>query len=517
MTWLRTHAQSVYRWLSIGILGLAFWLRTIGLNSRPIWYDEAFAILFSEKGFSAMLAGTLTQVQGAAADVHPIIYYTLLDVWMKLFGESALVVRAFSVFTGLLAVAVVYCLARRLFKDKGLACAGMLLAALLPFQVYYAQEARMYAPLALCCALVVWFFLRATVELNPSAQPVNHIWDWLGLSLSAAAAMYMQNLAGVFLLVFGLSTLPRPKVFAKVALAGAGAFVLWLPWFLNLPGQLAKLQQAYWVTTPNFVTLLQTAMVYHTGEELLEARLVLPMALFVSIVLPLMLAFQLFKARQQPITRGALWLTTLVVGTPAVLFLVSLYQPVYIQRVLLPAGLMYAPVLGWLLWPPANENKDATPVPIRALLAVGLGVVVVYGLVAHYTFAQFPRPDFSAADAYLQQNLQVGDVIVHSNKLTYLPMYYYNRALPQTYVTDPLGSGSDTLALPTQQVLGLLASPDVEAATQSAHKVWFVIFDRALQEYAPAPHPQLAWLTNHYILRQTQHFDDLSVYEFRSP
>ncbi|MBI5715349.1 MAG: hypothetical protein HZC38_18280, partial [Chloroflexi bacterium] len=72
---------------------LAFSLRVINLNVRPLWYDEAFAVLFAEKGFSAMLYGTLTQVQGAAADVHPIAYYAGLNLWMQLVGQSPFAAR----------------------------------------------------------------------------------------------------------------------------------------------------------------------------------------------------------------------------------------------------------------------------------------------------------------------------------------------------------------------------------------------------------------------------------------
>jgi hypothetical protein len=473
-----------------------------------LWYDEAFAILFAAKGFNAMLIGTLTPVQGAAADVHPIVYYTALNGWMQLVGQSPLAARLLSVFAGVLTVAVCYGVGRQLF-GKGSALAGMLIVAILPFQIYYGQEARMYACLALFCALTIWFYLRALKR-----EGVRGNWfNWFGLGVSAAAAMYMQNLAGVFLLMFGLSALPKPRVFAKVALSGAVAFGLWLPWFLNLPGQFAKLQQAYWVTRPNVLTLLQTVIVYHAGEELLEARVMLPLALFVSLLLPLMLVVQLFKAGRDETGRRAIWLLMLALGTPLLLFLVSLYQPVYIQRALLPAGLMYALGLGWLLWPP-QRSSTTMPALIRLLLASGLAGVVVLGQLAHYSFAQFPRPNFQKAIAYLQLHLESGDRIVHSNKLTYFPMYYYARDLPQTFVADPLGSGSDTLALPTQQVLGLFASPDVRTATQSARRVWFVIFAKAIAEFDPAPHPHLAWLGAHYQQQSLDQFDDLLIYEF---
>jgi hypothetical protein len=65
--------------------------------------------------------------------------------------------------------------------------------------------------------------------------------------------------------------------------------------------------------------------------------------------------------------------------------------------------------------------------------------------------------------ASLGDQVGEGDVILHSNKLTMLPMTYYARlqgaAMPQRYVADRSGSGEDTLALPTQEVLGLIAAP----------------------------------------------------------
>ncbi|MCJ7811132.1 MAG: hypothetical protein MUP62_02910, partial [Dehalococcoidia bacterium] len=60
-------------WVGILFLGLA--ARLPGLQSRPLWYDEAFAVLFSSKGPAAMLRGTLAVEGGVAADVHPILYY----------------------------------------------------------------------------------------------------------------------------------------------------------------------------------------------------------------------------------------------------------------------------------------------------------------------------------------------------------------------------------------------------------------------------------------------------------
>ncbi len=527
---------------------LALLLRVVNLNARPLWYDEAFAVLFAEKGWSAMLHGTLTQIQGAAADVHPIVYYTGLNGWMQLVGQSPFAVRMLSAFIGTITVAALFTVARTLL-GKRTALVVMSLAAVSPFHVYYSQEARMYAPLALGCVLVVLFFVKVNRDwglgIRDSQRRTTHhpfgprntqYAAWIALSVSAAFAMYMQNLAAFFLLVFGLSTLARPKTFLKVAFAGAGAFLLWSPWFVNVTSQFAKLQQAYWVIRPNFVTLLQTLLIYHAGEEFVAtAKMGVVLPLFTGIVLLAMLVFRLvvethqnmsFRAAKprgisdtvQEIPRfarndikSALWLTSLAFGTPLLLFLVSLYQPVYIQRALLPASLMYVMAVSWLV------VESQTPDVIRFALGGILGITFVAGLWAHYTFASFPRPSFQSAVTYLKQNLAQDDVIVHSNKLTYFPMHYYDRTLPQKFIADPTGSGSDTLALPTQEALGLFAIPDLQLATDGAKRVWFVIFDRAVDEFKPNPHPHLEWMQANYVSGRVKKIDDMTIYEFINP
>jgi len=208
---------------------------------------------------------------------------------------------------------------------------------------------------------------------------------------------------------------------------------------------------------------------------------------------------------------SALWLTALAFGMPLLLFLASLYQPVYIQRALLPASLMYILAISWLL------AESLMPNVIRFALGGIVGATFVAGLWAHYTFESFPRPSFQSAVSYLQQNLTQGDVIVHSNKLTYFPMYYYDRSLPQKFIADPIGSGSDTLALPTQEVLGLYAVNDLQIAASGAKRIWFVIFDRAVDEYKPNPHPHLEWMQTNYVSGQVKKIDDMTIYEFVNP
>src|SRR5690349_4245734 len=159
------------------LLILALGIRLLGIWSRPIWYDEAFSILFSEKGLGAMLYGTLAPTGAGSADIHPLGYYTLLWLWMKLFGGSLVSTRFLSILAGLVIVYLIYLIAREVTGDSHTAELSMLLVTLAPFQVHYAQEIRMYAFMAMWLLLATYAYLRGTKETN---------WKWWGLfSVSA--------------------------------------------------------------------------------------------------------------------------------------------------------------------------------------------------------------------------------------------------------------------------------------------------------------------------------------------
>jgi mannosyltransferase len=158
---LRSRASSLQIFLiRIGLgltLLLATALRFFRLAGQSLWSDEGNSVALAQAGLGEIAART-------ALDIHPPLYYWLLHIWMGLFGGSEIAIRSLSAVAGVLLVAVAYVLGTRLFSARvGLLAAFV--AAVSPFQVYYAQEARMYTLLALLGALTVW----ATVELLGSS------------------------------------------------------------------------------------------------------------------------------------------------------------------------------------------------------------------------------------------------------------------------------------------------------------------------------------------------------------
>ena len=486
------------------ILFIALIVRLLGITSRPIWYDEAFAIFFAEKGPAAMLKGTLApDLSGAAADIHPLAYYTMLWGWMKVFGESLVSVRMLSILFGLGGVLVAYLLLRAMFNHPRLAGLGALSVALSPFQVHYSQEIRMYSLLALALA-------GATFALWQGLNTSQRRW-WLLFALCAALAEYTQNLAAFYLVPLALTPvlMRRWDKVKLTAFAGAGALLLYLPWLLQLPAQLAKIQNAYWVERPTLRNVFTTLLSYLTNLPIDERWTGLALAL--TLVVTIFAAYQTVLAVKRKRTgawRGV-WLAYLAFAPALLMFIVSQWKPVYVERALLPSGLIFWLWLAWVL-------MDTGLPRFMRVLNVGLLVGgIVLGLVMHLTYSGFPYGPYAALDAAISSRFAAGDVILHSNKLTVFPAMYEDRSLKQHFLADPPGSKTDTLAPATQDVLGIQASPSLESATSSGKRIWFVIFQRSIDEAIAAgqlTHPQLVWLDQHFHRERVETWGPILLY-----
>jgi hypothetical protein len=72
--------KAALRWAFPAILLFGLALRLAGINSRPLFYDEAFSYFLSIQSFPKI-------VQGTAADTMPPLYYFLLHFWTMV-GKS---------------------------------------------------------------------------------------------------------------------------------------------------------------------------------------------------------------------------------------------------------------------------------------------------------------------------------------------------------------------------------------------------------------------------------------------
>jgi len=486
-------------WLLVLILLLGFSLRLVRLEDKEMWYDEAFAVLYAEKEPGSIIYGTVTPVEGAAADIHPLLYYFFLHGWMGL-GQSPFVIRFSSVVFGLLTLGLVFRIARELF-DAHVGLLAAALTAISPFHIWYSQEARMYSLLCLLTLLSVYLFIKACKDGK---------WlHWMGFGVSTGLSLYAHNLAFLVPLTLDLLILVRRRwnLIGRLMVAHLVSLLMFLPWLLLVPGQFAKVQQAYWVPKPGLAELVRTLIVF-TFNLPLPDRL-LPLALFFSLLLLALTAYRALRPSVVSKDRSA-WGVDLSLGLSFIpvftMFAISQIKAVYIERAVLSSALLYYITV-------AQRMLQSRLPRLVILSLVPVPLLLVTSLWYQYNYAGFPRSPFRQANAYLRDHYETGDAIVHENKLSFFPSHYYDRTLVQGYVADIPGSPTDTLALPTQEVLGLLAQTDVKQAVGDSQRVWFVVFQRALDEAAElgTENPSRAWLDAHYRLTDTTTYRDLKI------
>jgi hypothetical protein len=327
----------------------------------------------------------------------------------------------------------------------------------------------------------------------------------------AALTLYAHNLGALTLIAINLWLLARLiyplRLKRLIPWLSANLFgaILFSPWLiLVVPGQIDFVRHGYWVPVPKLAELVRSIIVYHFNMPLPDA--LLPPGLFLALVVLGLLILQMVKGGAKvPLT--FLWLGFSPLG---LMWVISQWQPIYIDRAVLPAGLLYLVAVAWLF------ADASSPRPLRIGLGAMCLIVAALSLGYHYAYQSFPRGPFVEANAYLRDQVGEGDTVIHSNKLTFFPMHYYDRQLSTTWVADPAGDGSDTLARPTQEALQLFPQPDIKAAVGDAKGLWFVIFQQAISEY-DGRHPHLVWLEDTYSMQERVRLDGLLLYHFVLP
>ncbi|MBI1878125.1 MAG: glycosyltransferase family 39 protein [Chloroflexi bacterium] len=258
------------------VILIALALRLALLGEQSLWYDEGVTWLLSQKPPGELL-------QWTAADIQPPLYYLLVWETDALFGHSEWALRFPSVIFGVLAVPLIYILARRLFPvmlPGSLASAPLLAAAFLaisPLMVYYAQEARMYTLLVFEATLASYLLLK-TLQAPPGLSSfVFRYPAAVAYILTGVAALYTHYFAAFLLVAHGLYCLfvlwqwGWPKWLRLQALQIFGAITLLFgPWLWILLARLGD-DPSYWPGALKLDEALRQVVISFTaGETVLE-------------------------------------------------------------------------------------------------------------------------------------------------------------------------------------------------------------------------------------------------------
>ncbi len=249
-------AERTYFFAITAIVLLGLLLRLQGINKpEGFWFDEAYCWYEAKLSFPFGILDFLYN-----KDLHAPLYYFILHFWMRLFGESDMLIRLLSVLFGTLNIPVFYFIGKELKSPKG-GLAAAAFAAVNSLLIYYSQEVKFYSLIALLASLSLLFFLK--IINNPSKK--NYIW----LAVINTAILYTYTIgflfiaveAGVFWIYVHKKNPDKYKNFIFSYAASGIAFLPYLPSFLHQASATSKsyvnLMEVFSVSYANILMIIQ--------------------------------------------------------------------------------------------------------------------------------------------------------------------------------------------------------------------------------------------------------------------
>ncbi len=441
--WVTQRTNWLYASGALVVILLAVLLRFHALGAQSFWNDEGNSYVQSTRTLAEIAAN-------AARDIHPPGYYALLAGWRLIAGESEFALRLLSALASVLTVALTFGLGKRLFS-AGAGLAAALLVTLNSFSLYYAQEARMYALLALWGVLSMWT-LAAFVR-RPSRR-----WG-LALALVNAAGLWTQYafafvmLAQGALIVVRLVMIGRRRevrafayLFGVYTVSSLLTIVLFLPWLPTALGQIrawpsSGAPASFAAALGGILNLLTFGTAYAYAS---------PGALGVTNFLLLFGLLALTPRRSSAGWRAlvpVLW----VIVTIGIFLAFHLYRPQNL-KLLLPTQIGMALWLArglWVLWRlrvrPTAPALRAMPKLAALLGGAWLALNLSAGIAPLQLDPAYRRADYRSIAATITSELRAGDAIILDAPNQQEVFRYYFKADAPIY-TLPAGLGGDDAA-----------------------------------------------------------------------
>jgi hypothetical protein len=409
---------------SVLIFLLAAGLRFAQLDAQSFWNDEGNTARLVERTIPLI-------IEGAAGDIHPPGYYLILHGWRALVGETEYALRAYSALCGILTVAVIAAVGRRI-GGWSTALGAALLLAVHPLAIYYSQEARMYAQLGLATALTLWIGARLIRTTPVGALPRPHL--IVGLGLAVGLGLYTHYAYGLALIgmnaAFGLIWLfagsRRWRLLIGWALGHVLGGLLFIPWAPTALG--ARDWQPPDITGSSALEAVARA-------ELVGVTLPTDASLTLAFVVAAILLSLAVLAPSRD--RFAKWMAVgTMLAPPVLLVLLGAYRPAYLKFMMasLPA---LTPVLALplALQPRHSARVGRGMDRARVLLGIvgilgGLLPVQVTALRHLYTDPAYRRDDYRGIAAQIELQATPEDAILLSapNQWEVLTYYYQGPA-----------------------------------------------------------------------------------------
>jgi mannosyltransferase len=423
--WTRKRAYALAGFAAV--VGLGIWTRFHQLGMESLWMDESTTFYRARLPIPELIASSIGKM-------HIPSYFLIVHYAMRL-GDDEWMLRMPSAVFGVLKIALVT-IAGSIVGGRRVGVLAGLLLVLSPTQLHYDQEARMYAAqtFGTCLALVgqLWLLTRpqAAVECwsrRRAAGGTDHEVNaarcaWVAWALGVVFAMYMHNTSALYLVASSAATLvflivePRFRVrfFWHWVVANLIVLLLWSAWLPSLASQMSssEFSRFDWKGVRSFRVLLGTT-----------ARLLLGRFIPVAVLVLSLAVAGVVQLRRRPMMLAILLLLSL--SAPALFWLVSLYKPIFMLRLLMWAGPAF-----YVL---AAQGVLLLPRPWQQSLAIGVVAGVgLWGLQGDY-YARENKSNWRGAAQVLSKHVDDGALVVQAASMEGRVIRYY-----ADRTTDPI-------------------------------------------------------------------------------
>ena len=285
-----------WRFLIVTVLVIGIFFRFANLENKPYWWDEVINSIhsagYSKQDFRDQIEAwkdkdltiedlhkyqyptsetTSLDVIRALADGEPQsppVYYLLSRWWTQLFGSSVTVQRSLSASISLLAFPSMYWLCLELFGSSVAAWIGVMLIAISPLHLIFAQEVRMYSAWTVTILVSSASLLRA-IRLQKKR-------DWGIYAASLTLSLYTFPFSILVAISHGIyvaiaevtkffksidrssqAPIKLSKVLANYLIASIASIIAYAPWIFFLT-EIDQTKMAAWrQRTITFVELLK--------------------------------------------------------------------------------------------------------------------------------------------------------------------------------------------------------------------------------------------------------------------
>lgn len=352
------------------ILSAGIFLRFLQIKKYDLWFDElatcqqfSFAAVSLRSYFSGIPAVSILW-KNISLSPESSFYNLLVYAYSFFFAgwESA---RYFSCIASIAAMFIFYKICRRYLRlDSCELIGAMVLMAISPFQIWYAQEARVYAFSSLLA--MAWFLCYLNLLDNKKRALYWSLFIALSILnlLTTPYAFFLIIIGVFFILAINYSVIGRRRMIVFYS----GITLFSLITLLFIKKCFIFLRYVSWLAPPGMKSMLSSFSVLVQGYSATQNQHIIGIFLFAALFI-----FGSFKYYRQYKLRGILFPAFFILPLAITFFISRFYIPLYLDR----KFIIFAPFYYLCLAKGACSIKNSvtrTLVAAAVILLLGLSL-----------------------------------------------------------------------------------------------------------------------------------------------